>query len=317
MKQYTDLVKNILENGTERDDRTNTGTIAIFGTMMRFNLREGFPLLTTKKVFTRGIIEELIWFIKGDTNINYLLDKNVHIWDSWALKEDIVVKNLKDIQQSVMEYASKNNLHHEQVLGAMKKSDIDSGIYSPADSRDEMSRKAIAYIQDGLQNGFTKGAIKYLIDGGVDPFNNTIVSKAGDLGPVYGAQWRKWKTPSGQLIDQLQEAIDTIKNRPSSRRIIVTAWNPADLPDESIKPVDNVINGKMALAACHCLFQFDVEPISLEEMTADIITAGHESRIIEITEAVESGESGLKVAAKIAKEIGIPSGRLSCLLYQR
>lgn len=317
MKQYADLVKNILENGTERDDRTNTGTIAIFGAMMRFNLREGFPLLTTKKVFTRGIIEELIWFIKGDTNINYLLEKDVHIWDSWALKEDAVIKRIRPFNELISEYSKAHNLHEEQVIGYLKKADAESNVYNVGEPIEIIRTKVNEYIQDGIKNGFTKGAIKFLIDGGINPFNEFTIAKSGDLGPVYGAQWRNWKTPSGLVIDQLQEAIDTIKNRPYSRRIIVTAWNPADLPDETISPQDNVIQGKMALAACHCLFQFDVEPIPLEEITADIITAGHESRIIEITQAVESGESGFKIAAKIAKEIGIPSGRLSCLLYQR
>ena len=317
MKQYTDLVKHILENGTERDDRTNTGTIAVFGAMMRFNLSEGFPLLTTKKVFTRGIIEELLWFIKGDTNINYLLEKDVHIWDSWALKEDSIIKRIRPVNELIFEYAKKNNLHEEQVIGYLKKADIESEIYNPTDDIETIHGKIKQYIEDGIKNGFTKGAIKFLIDGGINPFNEFTIANAGDLGPVYGAQWRNWKTPDGNKIDQLQEAIDAIKNRPSSRRIIVTAWNPSDLPDESISPQENVVSGKMALAACHCLFQFDVEPIALEEITADIVCAGYESRIIEITNAVESGQSGLKAAAAISKEIGIPSGRLSCLLYQR
>ncbi len=154
MKQYLDYLRNIKENGVNKEDRTGTGTKSIFGHQMRFDLKDGFPLVTTKKVFTKAIIHELLWFIKGDTNIKYLKENGVTIWDEWA-----------DAQ--------------------------------------------------------------------------------GDLGPVYGHQWRSWGTPDGKTIDQLSEIIEMIKKNPDSRRIIVSAWNVADLP-------------KMALMPCHCLFQFYV-----------------------------------------------------------
>ncbi len=154
MKQYHDLLHHILANGTPKTDRTGTGTISVFGYQMRFNLQEGFPLVTTKKVHTKSIIHELLWFLKGETNIKYLKDNGVGIWDEWA--------------------------------------DAD-----------------------------------------------------GNLGPVYGKQWRSWEAPNGQTIDQLQEVIKQLKNSPDSRRIIVSAWNPSDLP-------------KMALSPCHALFQFYV-----------------------------------------------------------
>ncbi|WP_064197881.1 MULTISPECIES: thymidylate synthase [Emticicia] len=154
MKQYHDLLKHILENGTKKTDRTGTGTISVFGYQMRFNLQEGFPLVTTKKVHTKSIIHELLWFIKGETNTAYLKENGVSIWDEWA-------------------------------------------------------------------------------------------DENGDLGPVYGKQWRSWEAPNGQVIDQLKDVLNQLKKSPDSRRIIVSAWNVGEL-------------SKMALMPCHAFFQFYV-----------------------------------------------------------
>ena len=154
MKQYLDLLREIKENGVVKSDRTGVGTKSIFGHQMRFDLSEGFPLLTTKKMFLKGVIYELLWFLKGDTNIKFLTDNGVHIWDEWA-------------------------------------------------------------------------------------------DENGDLGSVYGKQWRSWETTDGRVIDQIFQVVDLIKNHPDSRRILVTAWNPAEID-------------KMALPPCHCLFQFYV-----------------------------------------------------------
>lgn len=154
MKQYLQLLDHVMENGVQRGDRTGTGTISVFGHQMRFNLQEGFPVLTTKKLHLRSIIHELLWFLKGDTNIKYLQDHKVKIWDAWADEE-------------------------------------------------------------------------------------------GDLGPVYGKQWRRWETADGRVIDQISLLIDRLKNNPNSRRHIISAWNPGDVDE-------------MALPPCHCLFQFYV-----------------------------------------------------------
>lgn len=167
MRVYLDLLQTILDHGTKRDDRTGTGTLSIFGHQMRFDLSEGLPLVTTKKLHLRSIIHELLWFIQGDTNVRSLNNVGVSIWDEWAAED-------------------------------------------------------------------------------------------GSLGPLYGAQWRSWPTADGRVIDQLTEVIDQLKNKPNSRRHVVSAWNPADLPDESISPQANVAAGRMALAPCHCLFQFYV-----------------------------------------------------------
>lgn len=167
MKQYLDLLTHILENGTGKGDRTGTGTRSVFGYQMRFDLQDGFPLVTTKKLHIRSIVHELLWFLTGDTNIKYLKDNGVRIWDEWA-------------------------------------------------------------------------------------------TESGELGPLYGKQWVAWQKPNGETINQIAEVIETLKNNPNSRRMIVTAWNPADLPDESISPQQNVENGQMALATCHAFFQFYV-----------------------------------------------------------
>ena len=168
MQQYLNLLQKILDEGEVKEDRTGTGTRSFFGHQMRFNLNDGFPLLTTKKIFFKGVVHELLWFLNGSTDNNELKDNGVHIWDEW---ED----------------------------------------------------------------------------------------ESGDLGPIYGYQWRQWLDQNnGESIDQIQNVIDQLRNNPSSRRIIVSAWNVADLPDESISPQDNVKNNKMALAPCHALFQFFV-----------------------------------------------------------
>lgn len=201
---YKELCRKILDEGLNRDDRTNTGTYSIFGHQIRFDLQKGFPLLTTKKVPFRLIATELLWFIKGDTNIRYLLEHNNNIWNEWAFE--------KWIKSS--EYTGPDM--------------TDFGIRSQKDA-----------------------AFKELYDQQMELFKEKILNddafakKYGDLGSVYGKQWRKWETSKGESIDQLKETIEAIKNNPNSRRHIVSAWNPEDVPS-------------MALPPCHTLFQFYV-----------------------------------------------------------
>lgn len=184
MKQYLDLVRYVKDNGVQKGDRTGTGTISSFGHQLRFNLQEGFPIVTTKFTAFRLVASELLWFLRGETNIESLLEENNHIWDQWALEN-------------------------------------------------------------------------------------------GDLGPIYGKQWRSWEVPSEMkvnyetdpphcdpetvtVIDQITQVIEGIKTNPNSRRHIVSAWNVADLPDEKMSPQENVEQGQMALAPCHAFFQFYV-----------------------------------------------------------
>ncbi len=187
MKQYLDLLETIRRDGVVRGDRTGTGTKGIFGYQMRFNLAEGFPLLTTKRVFLKGVIHELLWFLRGDTNIKYLVDNGVHIWDSDAFR-----------------YYNELCVKHG-VLPV----DLDTFL-------------AAAGVESPIE-GY----------------------RFGDLNHVYGYQWRSWPKASGETIDQIQRVIDTLKSNPTSRRMIVSAWNVADVED-------------MALPPCHAMFQFFV-----------------------------------------------------------
>lgn len=195
MKQYLELLEDIKTNGTKKTDRTGTGTVSVFGRQLRFDLSEGFPAVTTKKLFLRGIIHELLWFLQGNSNIQYLIQNDVHIWDEWPYRAYLQATN--------------------QVL--------------PDSSSDEWKK------------GITEFAQRIKTD-------NTFAKQYGELGPVYGYQWRHWPTRDGSEIDQIQEAIDMIKQTPDSRRIIVSAWNVADIKEMA----------KAGLPPCHSLFQFYV-----------------------------------------------------------
>ncbi|MBU6427072.1 thymidylate synthase [Patescibacteria group bacterium] len=192
---YCNLLRNIIENGTHKSDRTGTGTITVFGTQMRFNLEENFPLLTTKRLGPRTIIRELLWFIAGDTKLRTLLANKVHIWDEWPFKHYLIANKLPIPKVNSPEWTVQMKQFTDKILGD-------------------------------------------------DNFNEQY----GDLGPVYGKQWRTWGTPDGRVIDQLKDAVEMIRNNPDSRRIIVTAWNPSDIDEMA----------KAGLPPCHCLFQFFV-----------------------------------------------------------
>ena len=167
MQSYLDILSSVKNNGIDRPDRTGVGTRSIFGAQQRFDLNDGFPILTTKRIYWPAVVHELLWFLSGSTNIAYLQKNKVRIWNEWA-------------------------------------------------------------------------------------------DENGEIGPLYGAQWRSWPTPNGETIDQIARVIDGINNNPNSRRHIVSAWNVAYLPDESMAPHENAAEGRMALATCHALFQFYV-----------------------------------------------------------
>jgi thymidylate synthase len=165
MEQYLDLLRDVVEHGTDKADRTGVGTRSVFGRQVRFDLSAGFPLVTTKKIHLKSVIYELLWFLSGSTNNDWLRARGVTIWNEWAAEN-------------------------------------------------------------------------------------------GDLGPIYGRQWRSWARPDGSTSDQLADLVEAIRRNPDSRRLVVSSWNPADLPDEGLSPQDNVRRGRMALAPCHCLFQY-------------------------------------------------------------
>lgn len=214
MQQYHDLMNHILCHGTDKSDRTGTGTRSVFGHQMRFDLAKGFPLLTTKKVHLRSIVHELLWFLSGDTNIRYLKENGVSIWDEWADQD-------------------------------------------------------------------------------------------GNLGPVYGAQWRSWPSEYGD-IDQIANLIQELKANPDSRRLIVSAWNPAQVDEMKLPP-------------CHCLFQFYTAPMSLEERL-DYLDETKPELVSHYNEFINYGHQKLAAIAEAnawLTEKGIPTRKLSCQLYQR
>jgi thymidylate synthase len=196
MQQYHDLLRNILETGSKKMDRTGVGTIGIFGTQVRYPLSQGFPLMTTKKMFIRGIVHELLWFLKGDTNIKYLVDNDVHIWDEWPFQD----------------YLNANDLAKD----------------TPMYSERWLSEKKVFIERIKTDSAFAE--------------------RWGDLGPVYGKQWRRWEGPDGIIYDQIGMALEQIMKTPNSRRIIVSAWNVADIATHT----------KTAPPLCHSLFQFQV-----------------------------------------------------------
>lgn len=215
MKNYLELLQDVLDNGTYAEDRTGTGTYSVLGRQLRFDLSEGFPIVTTKRTHFHSIVHELLWFISGDTNVQYLQDNKVRIWDAWAPKEDVF--ELVEMEP------------HER-LDFLSNMEDDEGRYAKVQSIKRM----------GLEEGMIT------LDGyGVPRERKRIIKKKGELGPVYGKQWCRWTTPEGRTINQLAEAIRLIKEDPTSRRIIVNAWNVSDLPD-------------MALPPCHLMFQFYV-----------------------------------------------------------
>ena len=204
MKQYLELLEKIKQEGIEKSDRTGTGTKSIFGYQMRFDLSKGFPILTTKRVPFGLIKSELLWFIKGDTNIRYLLQHNNHIWDEWAFKR----------------YVESPDYTGEDMTDFGRRS-LQDPVFK------EVYEKELETFCQRILN------------------EDDFAAKYGELGNIYGSQWRHWKTTQGETIDQLAQVIEMLKTSPDSRRLLVSAWNPEDVPS-------------MALPPCHTMFQFYV-----------------------------------------------------------
>lgn len=286
MKQYLDMAREVLEKGTEKKDRTGTGTLSIFGHQMRFNLQEGFPLVTTKKCHMRSIIHELLWFLKGETNIQYLTDNGVTIWDEWALKED----ETSEYPMTGPDRASYALIHQLWTDGGER-------LYAKLNKLGE-----------------EKGN-EFLDTLGVPRVETYVGRKKGDLGPVYGKQWRRWDATTrramiaGQCesIDQIATVMDQLKNDPDSRRIIVSAWNVAEL-------------SQMALAPCHCFFQFYTRELSTSEREEWLI--GNKPEVIEefdkeVNQLPLTEELYYSSRYALLDEHNVPKRALSCQLYQR
>lgn len=339
MKQYLDGLNVLMGNNPDyrvakRGDRTGTGTSSIFGYQMRFNLSEGFPLLTTKRVFHKGILAELVWFLRGSTNNRELNALGAKIWDDWELNEKFFV------EQRINEMSLSEKLSLRAEIESMDSVVMANINVKVVDAEEEKLKRLDGPVYDLLgvdypvfiRAEFWKELYEEMkANGELCDWDDML----GELGPVYGSQWRSWDNfhivpaeewdGEGQIgeffdgdlgesmvvvnrpVDQIADLLANLKAKPYSRRHVISAWNPAVLPDESVSPEQNALNGLQALPPCHCLFQFYAEPLTLEER-------------------LDVGPDYLKEVAQISDdealsqfldEAGVPANRLSCQLYQR
>jgi thymidylate synthase len=367
MKQYLDLLRIIRETGRYKQDRTGTGTYSIFGHQMRFDLSDGFPLVTTKKTHLKSIIHELLWFLKGETNIRYLKENGVSIWDEW-IKEG--TEEWQDLTISELHTGIKKRFKADRLAGiehADQPVDISFEMLGPE------SNPAVLFLvtedfynrckKEAFDNHETEPQAQAYAYKHIAEFYGIETKKliAGELGPVYGSQWRSWPNPQmvklgenlsiyercveanqhddyfellgkayvkpsgpernealknlsetfdrlgvpkerrvakviNPAIDQIANLINQLKNNPDSRRLIVSAWNPAEVD-------------QMALPPCHCLFQFYTAPLSFEERQE---LAKKKGFVVG-----EDPQGGIVNATLVLNELGVPERRLYCQLYQR
>lgn len=306
MKQYLDLLRHVRQHGVYKEDRTGTGTYSVFGYQMRFNLAEGFPLVTTKKCHLKSIIHELLWFLQGETNIRYLGEHGVSIWDEWVKPgtEEYRPATLLEVNARIKAAGLQ-----EEFIEWVKPywlSEYKEGY--------EMIQGKTMHVKDGpdipgtiywAHPDYDAMAFAWAEERGVS--TKTLI--AGELGPVYGYQWRSWPAPNGESIDQIAKLVEMIKKNPDSRRLIVSAWNPA-LVDQ------------MALPPCHALFQFYSVKLTRQERER-IIQPGwdgcyteYSTWLCDLDEDIQGEELGKLIDAKL-DELGVPKRRLSCQLYQR
>ena len=304
MKQYLELGQKIFHQGNTRGDRTGTGTRSLFGQQMRFDLSEGFPLVTTKPVHLKSIIVELLWFLNGSTNNNLLKEQGVNIWNEWALSRK-TERTVEERLQLIREHYSVNGV--------------------------PLTIKGTTHEEIDEQLVHLNASVK-----GVNPLTCDRWNRApedGELGPVYGRQWRSWPArpyldrEAGSMvqptIDQIEELITGLKTKPYSRRHIVSGWNPADMPDESKSHEENVSNDKQALPPCHTIFQFYVEDRNLVELLATLGQEFWKQMFVDL--AIDDGKLLLgdeflerqRMMLGYIESKGVPMRKLSCQLYQR
>lgn len=308
MKQLLDIFRTVKAENSSRIDRTGVGTMASFGHEARFDLKKGYPLTTVRQIFTRGMIEETLWILSGSTDNSVLFDKNVHIWDSWALPEDIYTDVKRTPPELVAALAEK--------LGK----DIQETIQLLMNADKEYAEFLIANPDHIDSPDSNTGGYAILVSNGISPTKKVKVASKGSLGPVYGAQWRAWKCTDGRVVDQIADLIENLKLRPYSRRHVVSAWNPEDLPDETKTPHQNVVDGRQCLASCHCLFQFFVKSLTEQEFLDSLTAKGFISTVQQIVDARDSGATRPEIAEMInhlSEALSVPSKKLSCKLTQR
>lgn len=312
MEQYLGLVRDVLENGNVRMDRTNTGTVSVFGRQLRFDLSDyKLPIVTTKKIFLRGLIEENLWMLRGSTDNTELTDLNVHIWDGWAVREEdkanypeVKVGELGPVYGSQWRaWRVPNSVGTRYTLPI--RFDMAEYLISMNLTEGKYTLQDLQQLRETYELGSDKPEVKRA---------------------VYDCLTR-WGVPQSieenRTVDQISELIKGLREKPYSRRHIVSAWNVADLPDESKSPQQNALMGKMALAPCHTLFQFYVRNRSIQDMRAELSEAG-QAEYTRFTESHGVPYPGISFDFGYRKEIvaffnqqGINDLKLDCQLYQR
>lgn len=329
--QYKALVNRILTEGRLKGDRTGTGTLSLFGAQMRFNLAEGFPLLTTKKVNLRSIIHELLWFLDGKTNAK---DLDCGIWDDWQVTAETIVMKWLDDSDRETKLAIRDVLDMSDIYRVVKSERAVEAVLTELKEETGKEWFAIKVSSQSTEcgiKGYWDTALDRCIEKGLIPVH--VLGDLGELGPVYGKVWRSWLTQSGDTIDQIQEIVDSLKHDPDSRRMLVSGWNPELLPDTKYSPDRNALEGKQALPPCHTMFQFYSDDCTLEErLKLALVSVSNDMERQEylcdlynrwmagVTRGEGETDAIVGIHSSLESElhfIGVPKKRLSCQLYMR
>lgn len=268
---YEQMANEVLTQGNVKTDRTGTGTISQFGKQARFDLKESFPLITSKRVSFNSMAVELLWFLRGDTNAAWLQKRNCKIWDEWALTEDKIETVEHELHTRASLYALQEKITTREAINKLDKA------------------------------GSVAAGIELLNNSGIPTTFNRVVAKKGDLGPIYGKQWRSWEGTDGKVYDQIADAIALLKTSPDSRRILVSAWKVDEL-------------SQMALMPCHTMFQFYTRPI--DEVTREKLLIDKLGGFDNYIRAI-AGNTDRSFVEQLMTDNSVPAHYLSCQLYQR
>ncbi len=304
MRQYLDMIAHIRANGKFKKDRTGVGCYSVFGYQLRFDLNDGFPVVTTKKLYLRGIIHELLWFLKGSTDNNLLVAENVHIWDEWAQKEPITRTVRMSETERLQAWADMEGRRYGEVHTEL----------TDAWARSRGLRGSVERKEGDIdESNVVDFGHAFLDSKGVPRDRIEVLKPAGELGPIYGKQWRAWKGADGRIHDQIANAIELLKRDPASRRNVVSAWNVGELDEMHLNP-------------CHALFQFYAEELTYIERVGIVIDGDEDSdQIIAFHSLTDNdldhldpdGPEYIEAVTKLMDEHSVPKYRLSCQLYQR
>lgn len=339
MRQYTDLLRKILEKGRLKKNRTGVDVLSLIGPQMEFDLSDGFPLLTERPIFFRGVVGENLWFLDGECNNEALLAEGIKIWDKWALKEDRTARMARDLPELVEALFQKRN--QDVPVG-------DEPVITRQQIQEELQAADSVDNQQGLPTLIDRknatgpeemmGGFRIMRDEGIELYADKLLLPKGYLGPIYGVLWRQWLTHDGRAVDQVQTIFDKLaSDNPKlrySRANIITAFNPGVLPDETVNAETNILNGKQALAACHTMFQLFAEPLTVEErinlVNASLPDWEHAREMLRKLNDPDStpeaftrtwfealdADAQQKILDQL-DELKVPKDRLSLKLYQR